>query len=753
MKSAFFPTFLSLVFGGGLCLTLHAAGASDVPLTQFVNPFIGTASAPGKTSDHYHADAGNVFPGAICPRGMVAWSADTTQARKKPGGYWYPDRAIGGFSLTHFSGRGVMYLMDIPFMPVIQPITASPGTHWEQLAAPFSHTNETASPGYYRVRFDNGIETELTATPRTGMARFTFPTHAPATLVIRAGSSVSIRSNEVTGFCVDAIGGGKRDFTIYFAAEFDRPFQNVKTWTGDDIHAETDARGTNCGAILNFALTTDLVVQARVAISYISVENARANLTQENSSWNFSTARQNADMKWNNILNRIQVEGGSSDAKETFYTALYHCFMHPNLLDDVNGQYPGMDGKIHSVAAGHHQYQNIPAWDQYRSLTPLISILTPEETSDIAQSLVNDAQQDASVRTNGGGLPRWEQVNHNSAGMVGDGDDAIIASAYGFGAKQFDTGGALMAMDKGASQPGTTSDGFEVRSGLNEYLMLGYVPDSVSITLEYCMADFALAQFANALGNRQKYIIYQNRAQNWKNLFDESTGLLRPKSADGSWATNFSPATKIGFTEGTAAQYVWMVNFNPGALIEKMGGAEKAIARLDQFFTTLNSGYGGITADMGNEPCEGMPWIYNFAGAPAGTQKVVHRIQNELFTTQPYGLPGNDDAGALSSWYVFSALGLYPEIPGVAGFVIGSPVFPKATIHLDNGAVLQIVGKHTSPENFYVQKLELNGRDCQTSWLPWSALSQRAVLTFTLGEKPSSWGNQPPPPFDAVKSQ
>jgi predicted alpha-1,2-mannosidase len=690
---------------------------------------------------------------------MVAWSPDTTQAKQAPGGYWYPDPTITGFSLTHFSGRGVMYLMNVPFMPVIGPVNVSPGTDWEQFAAAYSHTNESASPGYYRVKLDNGIESELTATPRTGMARFTFPTQSPAALLIRAGTSVSVFSNSVTGFCIDNIGGGKRAFVIYFAMEFDRPFQTAKTWLGADIRNEANSsRRTpydkdNSGAILTFDTTTNPVVQARVGISYVSPENARENLARENPGWDFAVIRKKADAQWNTVLNHIQVEGGTKDEKTTFYTSLYHCFIHPTLLDDVNGQYPGMDGKVHTVAAGHHQYQNIPAWDQYRSLEPLVAVLAPAESSDIMQSLVNYAQQDASVRPDGGGLPRWEQVNHNSGGMVGDGDDAIIASAYAFGARDFDTRGALVAMDKGASQPGTTSDGFEVRGGLDDYLKLGYVPKRVSVTLEYCNADFALSQFAEGLGDHQKSVSYQNRAQNWKNLYNDFTGLLRPKEADGSWAKTFSPTNRTGFTEGTAAQYVWMVNFNLGGLIDKLGGKEKAIIRLDKFFTAVNAGWYAETAYMGNEPCEETPWVYDFAAAPAHTQKVVRRIQQELFTTLPSGLPGNDDAGALSSWHVFSALGLYPEIPGVAGFVIGSPVFPKATIHLSNGAVIQIIGDHASVENCYVRKLELNGQSYDKLWLPWSAISKGAMLNFSLADKPSSWGVGPdsaPPSFDAA---
>lgn len=734
------------------CGALAAAeglGATPGP-SQFVNLFIGTAANP-QIETGFKAAAGNTFPGAVCPRGMLAWSPDTTQAWRLPGGYWYADPTIGGFSLTHFSGRGMIYLLDVSFMPVIQPVDSSPGTNWDQFAAAFSHKNESAEPGYYRVRFDDGIQTELSATPRSGMARFTFSKQSPAALLIRAGSSVSVSNQQVSGSCTDRISGGKRSFTVYFAAEFDRPFQSVKTWRGAEMRTEPEAKGKNCGAILTFDTARDPVVQARVGISYVSIENARANLARENPGWNFGAVRQSAAALWNSVLDRIEVAGGTVEQKQVFYTALYHCFMHPNLLEDVNGQYPGMDDKIHSVAPGHHQYQNIPAWDEYRSLAPLNAILAPAEAADIAQSLVNYAQQDASVRANGGGLPRWEQVNHNSAGMVGDGDDVIIASAYAYGAKEFDAKGALTAMEKGASQPGTTSDGFEVRRGLKDYLTLGYVPGSVSVTLEYCTADFALAQFAKALGDREKFVTDEKRAQNWKNLFDDSTGLLRPKNAEGSWAPDFSASTKKGFTEGTAAQYVWMVNFNLPGLIEKMGGGEKAASRLDHFFEKLNSGFGAETAYMGNEPCEGVPWIYAFAGDPAGVQKTVRRIQDELFTTLPSGLPGNDDAGALSSWYVFSALGLYPEIPGVAGFVAGSPMFSKAVVHLGDGATIQIIGDGASPENCYVQALQLDDRKYGSVWIPWRDLSSGAKLRFALGGEPSAWGkDSPPPSFDSV---
>lgn len=734
---------------------IHLTASQEISLTLLVNPFIGTDPNPFSKVD-YSFDTGNVFPGAVCPRGMLAWSPDTTHENRIAGGYWYPDGAIEEFSLTHFSGRGVPCLKDIPFMPVIGAISNSPGANWKQFAANFSHTNESAAPGFYRVQFDNGIETELTATPRTGMARFAFPPQSAATLLIRADSSISISNNGVTGFHVGKL-GGNRSCTIYFSVQFDRPFVSAKTWTEDAINDSKNAEGKSCGAILTFDAATNSVVQARVGISYISIANAEANLATENPAWDFSAVRQKAEAAWNVELNRIQIEGGTVEQRQTFYTALYHCFMHPNLLEDCDGEYPGMDLKIHRVEKGRHQYQNIPAWDQWRSYAALIAILAPDQSSDIMQSLVNYSKQDANVRTNGGGLPRWQQVNRNPGGMVGDGDDAIISTAYAFGARRFDAKAALAAMDKGASVPGTTSDGAKSREGLKDYLQLGYVPKEAAVTLEYCNNDFALAQFAKTLGDGKKYARYLSQAQNWKKLFDDSTGLIRPRNADGTWTTNFSASSSKGFVEGTAAQYVWMVNFNLRNLIDKMGGNDKAVAQLDHFFTQLNlSPFSGDTAYMGNEPCEETPWVYDFAGAPWRVQAVVRRIQNELFTAKPNGFPGNDDAGSLSSWYVFSAVGLYPQIPGVAGFAVGSPMFPKAAIRLENGKTIQILGEQASRENCYVQSLKLNGNDYESPWIEWPALEKGATLDFELGAKPSEWGKdlkQAPPSFDFVKPQ
>lgn len=674
--------------------------------------------------------------------GMVQWSPDTPGERAVKGGYWYPDHLITGFPLTHFSGRGVTYLQDIPVLPVTSIVRASPGTHWRMYAASFSHRHEHAHPGFYAVRLDNGIRVALTTTARTGYGRFYFPPGARRTVLIRTDSAVTVTGiNEVTGWHRTTIGGGKKPYILYFVAEFQQPFTKIATWSGDTMTAgQHVARGPACGACLTFGGDSHTPVQMKVGVSFVSLEGARRNLESESPGWNFEAVRGAADRAWDIVLSRVRVNGGSLSERRIFYTALYHCFFHPNLLNDVDGRYPGMDGRVHSVSRGHAQYQNIPAWDQYRSFAALRAILTPHEAADIVQSLVNYAQQDAAVRPAGGGLPRWEQVNRNSGGMVGDGDDVIVATTFAFGASDFDKAGALAAMEKGASVPGTTSDGIPVRKGLADYLHLGYVPGSCSITQEYCVADYALAQFAGALGHPGSQVVYAKRAENWRKLYNPATGFLEPRNAGGKFPSRFDAAETKGYTEGSASQYLWLVNFDFHGLISLLGGNAAAIRRLDALFTQLDAPPHSVHVYMGNEPNEATPWAYDFADAPASTQAVVRRIELGTFHDSPGGLPGNDDAGALSSWFVFSALGLYPVKPGVAGFAIGSPLFPVAVIAVPNRSAIRIEAEGAAPNAPYVQALSLDGKPWPDTWLPWTKICGGAVLHFTLGIRPSAWG-------------
>lgn len=720
------------------------ARAAEKSLTRYVDPFIGTS--PGGGGFGFNGNTGDVFPGADYPRGMVQWSPDTPS--NIPGGYYYPDRAIKGFSLRHFSGRGCVAMQDFAFMPFVGKVTAPPMNDNGFYAQPFSHKNESASPGYYSVLLGNGTEVRLTVTKRTGFGEFIFPKTGEANLMINAGSSVRgamsntsinvIGDNQLEGHATARVGCGRELYTIYFAAKFGEPFTRFAAWNGSVIQSDVrSATGSRVGAVLTFDASAGRTVDVKVGVSFVSVANAEENIESEDPGWDFESVRASADSAWNRVLNKIVVAGGTLAEKRSFYTALYHCYFVPNVFNDVNGQYIGMDGKIHTVSPGHTQYENISGWDAYRSTTPLMALLSPHEESDIAQSLVNDAEQ------GGGALPRWEQANHNSGGMVGDGPVIILSDAYAFGADDFDTTAALKAMSVDANKIGATSDGNEARRGLTDYIRMGYVPGSASITLEYESADYAIAQFAGALGDSTMHDLCLYRAENWKDLFNTATGYIQPRDSSGAWVNDVTPYTSKGYTEGSASQYTWMVPFDLKGLISLMGGNQNAVDRLDRYFTHLNAGPESPYVFTGNEPCEGDPWVYDYAGAPWRTQAVVRKIQDRLFTDSPAGLPGNDDGGALSSWYVFSALGLYPLIPGVGVFVIGSPMFTRAVVHL-NGGELVIDGNGAAPDAPYVQSLKVNGRRSDKLWLRYSDISHGGTLDFKLGPRPDeSWGSVP----------
>ena len=719
---------------------------------ELVNPFIGTAAG------------GDVFPGADMPAGMVQWSPDTTTA---PGGYRWPDKVISrGFSLTHFSGRGCPAYQDFPFMPVVGTLTVSPATAPNAYGMNFSHTNESASPGYYRVKLDNEVNVELTVTLRSGMGQFTYPASTQANMVINlngsangnSGSQVSvIGTNQVTGQTTSQIGCGSSHYSIYFAAQFDQPFTGFGVWNNGTMAAGARTNSDSAAAAyVTFDTTSNRVVQMRVGISYVSVSNAWLNLNAENHGWDFNVVRNGASNAWNTVLNRIQVTGGTTSEQTVFYTALYHCYMHPNVFSDVNGQYLGFDGVVHT-AANYVHYENFTSWDNYRSLIQLISLLTPTETGDMMQSLVNDALQ------GGGAMPRWEQTSYNSGGMVGDSPAIVVANAYAYGATNFDAQAALTAADFAASTAGAKSGGKLVREGLMDYLAKGYVFEAPShtqdrngaaapaVTLEYANDDFALAQFAKALGDANKHQTYLIRSGNWRNIFNPDSKYVQLRNSDGTWVTNFSLTTSM--VEGDSLQYTWMIPYNLRGLFDAMGGNAAVIQRLDYHFTKLNAGQSSVYAWMGNEPEEEVPWEYDFVGAPWRAQDVTRRIELEIYKATPGGLPGNDDAGAMSSWVVFAMMGIFPEIPGVGGFVIGSPLFSSVTVTPESGHNIQINGINAADTNQYVQSLLLNGQPSSRLWLPMETIlgESNTTLTFTLTNTPNmTWGNavgDAPPSF------
>lgn len=722
-----------------------ASRGVTLPLTRYVNPLIGTlgSNSPNPVPN---GQAGSVVPAAGLPYGMVQWAPDTnttpapgtSKEPSSPAGYYYDLDTIQGFSLTHMSGAGCSG-NDGEF-----PVMAT--TNATQLTPTFSHTNEHAAAGYYSVKLDSGVRVELTATLRTGFGRFTFPQAQPSIVVINttrtnthaqtAGTVTQLSTSAITGttsgggFC-----GNGRAVPLYFYAEFDQPFASTSTLSGGV-------------ATLNF--NPGATVQMRIGLSYVSAANAQLNLQQENPRWNFERVRQEADDTWNRSLNTIQVAGGSQDALTKFYTAFYHTLWAPSVFNDVNGQYLGFDDAVHTLAAGQKaQYTSFSGWDVYRSLIALKATLFPAETSDMMQSLVNDADQC-------GALPHWVNDNVEVAVMPGDAGSVMVADGYLFGATNFDAQDALKHMIQVANIPGTTCQGTTEIGGLSTLLKYGYIAGGesayASSTLEYSNDDFAISQFAGALGNTAIQKMLLDRSANWQNLLDSALTppLITARNTNGTWVSPLPvPGTTANYEEGNAEQYTWMVPYNPAGLFELLGGNSTVVTRLDAFFSSLNAGETLPNFYMGNEPTFEVPWLYNWAGDPAGTQNIVQQIMGTAFGTGPDGLPGNDDLGAVSGWYVWGALGLYPEIPGVAGYALGSPQFPWIQIHLENGRRIQIVAPG-APESNYVRNVSVNGREQSRPWLGLETIRNGAVLSFEMSPRVTTWGTaatDAPPSF------
>lgn len=706
-----------------------------------VNPLIGTTAGI------------DTFPGPDMPFGMMQWGPDTSPDRPDGGGYDYRDSRISGFSLTHLSGPGCRAAGDVPLLPVTGVLPPDPGA----ATSGFRHGHERTDIGYYRVTDDSGVTTELTTATRAGLARFTFPAGTDSHLLLKlAGGATQVDGTrahvvgdrEVTGavesghFC-----GRDNRYTLHFDIRFDHPITGHGTW-GTDNGTTADRSADPRGMYLTFDTTTEQTVTAAVGISYTSDTGAARNLEHEVRGHAFAQLRQASHDAWNHILNRIRVGGGTRDQQVMFYTALYHALLHPNVFSDVDGRYAGMDGRTHALASRQRaQYANYSGWDIYRSQVQLLAMAAPRVASDIVTSMLNGYDQT-------GLLPKWAQNNGESYVMAGDPADAIIAGIYAFGARDFDTRHALDAMVHEATAPSNNRPGESVRD------TLGYLPADetgwscchfygpVSTQLEYDSADYAIASMAKALGRNDLYQRFATRAQDWRNIFNPHTGYIQAKLTDRQFAPGFTPATSYGFIEGTSAQYTPMIPFNLKALITARGGAQTYSAYLDSLFTSLTHP-SAISADLSNEPSLEIPWEYNYTAQPWKTQALIRRIQQTLYSNTPAGAFGNDDLGEMSSWYVFSALGMYPETPGTDTLVLASPAFPTIHIDLPHDHPLHINAPTASPDTPYVQKLRINNQPWDKSWLTFRALRDSQTLDYTLDNRPhpewaSSPGSEPP---------
>lgn len=505
------------------------------------------------------------------------------------------------------------------------------------------------------------------------------------------------------------------------------------------------------GMYLTFDTAKKAAVTAAVGISYTSDGNAKSNLSTEVKGWNFDAMRKANHTAWNDVLDKVRIGGGSHDQQVQFYTALYHALLHPNVFSDDNGQYMGMDDQVHKLTKGQKaQYANYSGWDTYRSQTQLISMVAPKQTGDIVTSMLNGYDQT-------GLLPKWASNNGESYVMVGDPATSIISDAYAFGVRNFDTAHALSAMEHEATAPNQDRPGEAVRDAK------GYLPldgtysccnfyGPVSTQLEYDSADYALASFAKSLGKTADYKKFATRAQDWMNVFNPQTGYMQAKNSDGQFAGGFTPGTSNGFVEGTSAQYTPMVPFDLQQLITARGGTAAYGSYLDSLLSDI-ADPSGTNADLSNEPSLEIPWEYNYLGQPWKTQAAVREAQQDLYFNAPVGSFGNDDLGAMSSWYVWSSLGMYPETPGTDTLVLGSPVFPVAKVTLGNGKQVAINAPQAATNAPYVQSLDVKGKAWNDSWLTFGQFEKAGTLDYSLNTVPNtSWASSADavPPSDAT---
>ena len=798
-----------------LLLSSSGGTGSQSPddLAALVNPLIGTAAG------------GNTFPGAVLPFGMFSWSPETTRGDASrpaaPGGYHFDATRIRGFSLAHLSGTGCRGASgDIPFMPLTHEVTSSPSADAKNAvyASDFSHTNESASAGAYRVMLGSGVNAQLTATLRSGAARFTYPEGRPAVMLVRSsdtqiGSSeaeitVDAAARTITGsvtsgnFCGYLSPAGRRSYyTLHFVAIFDRPFTSAGTWQDDAVRRDTTSAtggttygtdgfpppGKGSGAYVAF--TPGSTVNVRVGISYVSAANARRNLAEEQPAQaTLESLSSAARAAWNGILGRVRVTGGSQEQRRVFYTALYHSLLHMNVFNDVNGEYRGFDRQTHRIRAPQRvQYANFSGWDVYRSQVQLVALLEPRIASDMAQSLLNQAAQNDGV---------WDRWTHNSgatAVMEGDASPPAVASMAAFGARDFDMKRALASLKRAATVPtplDLSDTGCRVmcqgqRPSLDKWLGIHYIPTvsnawgGAGETLEDVTADFALAQLAKMTGDTATHDEFLQRSGYWRNIFNPSPnivlntargrrgatpppanpekpqpgGYIQNRNEDGTWPP-LDPASSSGFAEGSAVQYTWMIPFNLRGLVEVMGGRARASERLDAFFkrpdgTWALSRSGGLHAELSNEPSIASPFVYLYTGEPHKAQAIVRHVQNTLWKDAPDGIPGNDDLGAMSSWYVWTAMGLYPGIPGRAELFVTTPLFPRIIVRRASGQTITIDAPGASADAAYVHSLKVDGRASYRAWLPETLAVKGGRLEFAVGPSPApQWGsgaeNEPP---------
>lgn len=697
----------------------------------YVNPFIGTGGH------------GHTFPGATLPFGMVQLSPDTRlEGWDGCSAYHGSDSVIYGFSHTHLSGTGCSDYGDI----LLMPFTGKPDPDSDLFSAPFSKSNEKASPGFYHVSFpDRGIDVNLTATTRCGFHEYHYLNGKEPGIfldlkhrdkVLESGLKL-VSADEVEGFRFSQAWAQKQ--MIFFVIRFSEPWSEAKILEdGKIVNGGKEVKGTDVRATFSFPEKSDKKIFVKVGISGVSIDGARKNLTEEISGWSFEEILQKAISQWNNELGKIQVEGGTPDQQVVFSTALYHTMIQPNTYNDVDRHYRGRDLQVHR-ADSFDYYTVFSLWDTYRAAHPLYTIIDQKRSGDFIRTFLQQYKE-------GGMLPVWELSGNETGCMIGYHAVPVIADAWLKGIRGYDGNLALEAMKHSANQD---------HLGLKYYKEKGYIPadkdgESVSKTLEYAFDDWSIAMMAKSLNRDEDYKNFIIRAQNYKNVYDRLTGFMRAKLNE-TWFSPFDPSeVNFNYTEANAWQYSFYVPQDIGGLMMLMGGRDRFREKLEQLFSADSKTTGRDQADItgligqyahGNEPSHHMAYLYNYCGTPWKTQELVHKICHEFYQNTPDGLIGNEDCGQMSAWYIFSALGFYPVNPASGIYILGTPLFPEATITLENGKTFTVRAKNLNDKNFYIQSVSINGKPVVKTYIKHEEIMKGGELVFNLGPEPNkAWG-------------
>ena len=696
-------------------LATQMVAATDY--TERVNLFLGTASS-AQTS-----------PAAILPFGMI--SPGPFNQPKAPCGYNNRIKELIGFNHTHLQGTGCGSYGLVVMLP-----TTGNQELGTKVIVPAE--KQWAQPGYYKAVIDEmGITAEMTCTKRAAIHRYAFPESDSARVSVDLSQGINwaghkpgsmdgaMRQVNPTTLSGVAHTTAWREHSVYFHMVFSKPV------------SFTDKEEQ--GGYVSFATEDGEALLVKVGISYVSEVNAKLNLNTELAHWDFDAVRQEAKAEWNQQLSKIDAQGGTPDQQANFYSALYHLMFHPQTFNDVNNEYLGMDGKVHKTA-GHNHYSVLSLWDTFRAAHPLYTLINPDVQLDVVKTMLDD------YRDSGWG-PKWKLANKETSIMPGTWADVVIPDAYMKGIRDFDTEAAFALVKKNATVVGR-------RNGLENYLKLGYVSHpnyiNVSRTLEHAYCDFNVGKFAEALGKDADAEFFYTQAQNFQNLWDPQTKFFRGKDKDGNWSypDDFDPFTYTGkgnndYCEGNAWQWNWHVMQDTQGLINLMGGDAAFEQKLDVFLTAQGGDHGSEEFGQywhGNEPDQHALYAYNYVGAPAKAAKWVRRVLEKEYRNDTWGISGNEDAGQMSAWYIFSAMGFYPYLHSVPEYTIGSPIFDAVTLNLPNGATCVITAKDNSAENMYVQSMCINGKAWDKSFLPHEALVNGGTIEFKMGPKPSKWG-------------